>query len=368
MISGLSASLVQRLSGGASRLAALLLPQILPVSSVVAPCHPGAALRNPLHNRRGQATRRRIAAALVAGLISLGVDLGADPRVASSGAPANGASPSATFERHHYSIGARVRPLLVFWIGRSGVGDAIVTRRLSPDEATYALLIGSDPDRAPRRINRWGYIKEEIRGAEARLVGLMTESDEESIEEAEANLKKQANGDHLFKIIRATVNREQAQSVVTSIGAPYDYNFRQLQTVLDLALREPLQGKPRTIRLPPGTRPGFLAALADAMHTSTGPIAYVYHGRIYELRQTEARTIPDLRIARASYGRAIAADFTITSTHDGEQTRFSMTYGTEGRFAEVPLRVSYQPRWWMEVNLTLDDAVDGPALTDGVDR
>ena len=36
--------------GGASRLAALLLPQILPVSSVVAPCHPGAALRNPLHN------------------------------------------------------------------------------------------------------------------------------------------------------------------------------------------------------------------------------------------------------------------------------------------------------------------------------
>ena len=29
---------------------ALLLPQILPVSSVVAPCQPGAALRNPLHN------------------------------------------------------------------------------------------------------------------------------------------------------------------------------------------------------------------------------------------------------------------------------------------------------------------------------
>ena len=48
--SGLSASFVQRLSGGASRLAALLLPQILPVFSVVAPCHPGAALRNPLYN------------------------------------------------------------------------------------------------------------------------------------------------------------------------------------------------------------------------------------------------------------------------------------------------------------------------------
>jgi hypothetical protein len=138
--------------------------------------------------------------------------------------------------------------------------------------------------------------------------------------------------------------------------------------VLDLALRESPEGKPRTIRLPPGTRPGFLAALVDAMHTSTGPIAYVYHGRIYELRQTDARTIPDLRIARKSYGRAIAADFTITSTHDGERTHFSMTYGTERPFAQVPLTVSFQPRWWMEVNLTLDDAMDAPALIDGVDR
>jgi hypothetical protein len=30
----------------------LLLPQILPVSSVVAPCHPGAALRDLCHDPR----------------------------------------------------------------------------------------------------------------------------------------------------------------------------------------------------------------------------------------------------------------------------------------------------------------------------
>ena len=72
--------------------------------------------------------------------------------------------------------------------------------------------------------------------------------------------------------------------------------------------------------------------------------------------------------AGASYGRAIAANFTITNTYNGELTRFSMTYGTEGRFAQVPLTASYQPRWWMEVTLTLDDTTDGPALTDGVAR
>src|SRR5438093_13731872 len=44
------------LAGGASRLAALLLPQILQVFSVVAPCHPGAALRDLVLVQRGRAT------------------------------------------------------------------------------------------------------------------------------------------------------------------------------------------------------------------------------------------------------------------------------------------------------------------------
>jgi hypothetical protein len=51
------------LAGGASQLAASLLPQILAVFSVVAPCHPGAALRDPILVQRdrplvnGQAQR-----------------------------------------------------------------------------------------------------------------------------------------------------------------------------------------------------------------------------------------------------------------------------------------------------------------------
>ena len=41
---------------GTPGLAALLLPQILPVFSVVAPCHPGAALRDLCHDPRGRDT------------------------------------------------------------------------------------------------------------------------------------------------------------------------------------------------------------------------------------------------------------------------------------------------------------------------
>ena len=64
--SGLYRLIKECLRGGASRLAALLLPQILPVFSVVAPCQPGATLRNPLLVQSIQATCRFVAAAMFA--------------------------------------------------------------------------------------------------------------------------------------------------------------------------------------------------------------------------------------------------------------------------------------------------------------
>src|SRR5262245_16040866 len=123
-------------------------------------------------------------------------------------------------ERHHYSVSARVRPLLLFWIRCNDVGDAVVTTRRGSDQSGYTLLIGSDPERAPRRINRWGYIDEEIRGDEVRVIGLMTEADEQSVEEAEAHLRQPSHGDRTYQVMQATIHGDQARSVVTPIEVP----------------------------------------------------------------------------------------------------------------------------------------------------
>jgi hypothetical protein len=299
---------------------------------------------------------------------------------------ARGESPAASSasgprgERHHYSMSARVRPLLVFWISRSGVGDAVFTKRNGPGEAGYSLLIGSDPDRAPRRINRWGYINEEIRGGEATLIGLMTESDEDSLKQAEANIGRPIAGDRAFKIIRATIDGDQARSIVTSVAAPAAYSFRQVDTVLELARRDSskeLDGTVRVTRLPSGTRPGFLAAVAELMHRHVdewhasgrvqvgGPIDYVYHGRIYELRATRTQPLARVEVGGRTYAHVIRSDFEARSAYDGEVDPFSITYGTEGTLAEIPLAASYQPRWWMQIELTLDDTTSGPVLADG---
>ena len=317
---------------------------------------------------------RRLTLALLALVLALGAP-------ARAGSSSTGPSPGASIERHHYSMSARIRPLLVFWIGRSGIGDAVVTKRQGPGEAGYSLLIGSDPDRAPRRINRWGYIREDIHGSEATLIGLMTESDEDSIQQAEGNIRKQAVGDRTFKIIRGTIDADEAKSIVTSIAAPAHYSYRQVDTLLDLAQRENSDGQEgtaRVIRLPSGTRPGFLEAVAEVMHRHVvqwhassrvqpgGSIRYVYHGRIYELRATHTRPLASVQVGGATYAHVIASDFETRSAYDGEVTRFALTYGTEGPLAEIPLSASYQPRWWMQIELTLDDTTSGPALAEGL--
>jgi hypothetical protein len=275
-------------------------------------------------------------------------------------------------------MNARVRPLLLFWIGRSDVGDAILTRAAAPREARYSLLIGSDPDRAPRRINRWGYLEETIHGDAAAVVGLMTESDEESVEQAESSFRTERNRAQTFKVIHAAIDAEQSRSVVTAVGVPADYSYRQVQAVLALAGNGDKERESRVVRLPQGTRPGFLSALAEIIHAQAEsaragavhagtPLTYVYHGRLYELRSTAVQLKPTLEVGTSRYAHVVVGQFATKNLADGEQSRFAVSYAIDGVLAEVPLTVSYQPQWWMQVDLALADGVE-PPLIGGLDH
>jgi hypothetical protein len=74
--------------------------------------------------------------------------------------------------------------------------------------------------------------------------------------------------------------------------------------------------------------------------------------------------LASVRVGGASYAHVIQSNFETRSAYDGETTQFSITYGTEGPLAEIPLAASYQPRWWMQIELAIDDTTSGPALAD----
>ena len=84
-----------------------------------------------------------------------------------------------------YVVNARIRPLALFWVGRDDVGDARFTWRQDPSgRRAYQLLVGSDPARTPRQINRWGFIAEEIHEDRAEVLGFMKGSNEETLDAA----------------------------------------------------------------------------------------------------------------------------------------------------------------------------------------
>lgn len=266
-----------------------------------------------------------------------------------------------------YQMNARVRPLL-FWIRRNDVGAARITWRGDPHGAHgYELLVGSDPLKAPRRINRWGYIAEDVSGVGATIVGVMTESNAESVEEAEQLLARAGQGGYAFHAIRATVSGEQAEAEVVLLRSEQDLTFRELEPLL--ARVSSVDAPRRVLRIPPATTPGFLCAVAALVRETVSPSlppagrrarpaqprTYVYNGRLYDLTMRSLEEHADFASGGRRYGPALEAEFEAFNRTTRHRTKFSIVYGRAGELAGVPLRIVFRPKWWFEAELVLTD-------------
>jgi hypothetical protein len=294
----------------------------------------------------------------------------AAPRAAAAAGRESGipAAPPVVAE-HSYRMLAKVRPLL-FWISKDDVGGARISWR-GDDTGAFGLdlLIGSDPGRAPRQINRWGYIAEQVRGGDARVIGVMKQSNEQSIAEAESGLGKEGSQDgYVFRAIQGSASSGEARAAVTTVRVPRDLTFHDIDPLLSLINGGGHTGESRSVALPAGTRPGLLVALSDlikqsldaystraASYKASAPIAYVYFGNFYDLAMKSSELLKTTTIDGKRYTNLARSDFEIRNRATGETTRFQLTYGTDGPLAGVPVHAIYQPRWWFEVQLFLDE-------------
>ncbi|MBI3493055.1 MAG: hypothetical protein HY047_14935 [Acidobacteria bacterium] len=271
--------------------------------------------------------------------------------------------------QHHYRMAAKVRPLL-FWIGRDNVGEADAVWRRGEDGLGYELLIGSDPALAPMKINRWGYIAEQIQGPDACLIGVMKQSDEESIEEARSSVAREGqDGRYVFKAIRAVATPDEARAGVTTVNVSRDLTLHDLPALLDIVTSESRGTRMRSVSLPSGTRPGFLVALAEIIHQnaeahrqlasaasrSAGPVTFVYNGTLHDLMLRRSEALREWTAGTRRSTNVVRADFESRNRETGEKTTFELVYGTDGPLAEIPVHATYQPRWWFQVELVLDD-------------
>jgi hypothetical protein len=271
-------------------------------------------------------------------------------------------------QEHRYRLAAAIRPLL-FWVGAKNVGGARITWRADGNGRTgYELLLGSDPARAPRRINRWGWVREDADPSGAAMLGVMNRSEDDSLGQAKSGLGRGKDG-YLFKVNRARVEGGVARAEATTLFAPRDFTFRQLGELLRFADEAKPAPRVKTGGLPPGTHPGLLFALADLVRAgvaaartpeAAGPtprtVQYTFNAGVYDLTVSSWERVERARYGARTYEKLVRLEFESRNREKGNTERFVFACGTEGDLAEVPVFVRYQPKWWFKVEGVLDPA------------
>jgi hypothetical protein len=269
---------------------------------------------------------------------------------------------------HRYRIAGKVRPLLLFWIGKDNVGGARVRwRRGGQDELGYDLLIGSDPARAPRQVNRWGFIMEEATAAGTTVLGVMKKSDEETLDEATSHVAAESAGGVVFKMIQASVDRTESVAHVTTVSVPRDYSYRELDVLMERLVKETGAARTRKVAVPAGGRTGLLVSLGELIRdgvrtvqaTSKAPgkktLSYAYYSKQYELSRVSSSIQKNAVYGGTTYPRLLESSFEIKARGESWTESFSVVSGVDGQLSEIPVFMTYQPRWWFKVELVLDE-------------
>lgn len=275
-------------------------------------------------------------------------------------------APPATQE-HRYQMSAAIRALL-FWVGDKDVGAArIVWRREAEGRRGYEFLLGSDPDRAPRRINRWGFVREEGGPSGATQMGLMRRTDEQTLQQARAQVGYE--GEYIFKAIRTNVADGRARSENTVWRVDKDFTYYDLPDLLRLVEGSP-QSPPKVneAALPPGTEPGFLFAVADVVDRVVAgarrsprellagvQTRFNFNAVIYDLKLRKTEWVEAKEYGGRRYERLVRIDFHSHNPKARTTESFTLVCGTEGALAGIPVYVKYQPNWWFRAEGVLDE-------------
>lgn len=209
--------------------------------------------------------------------------------------------------QYDYLMTARVR-LLIFWAGKDD-GGGNIRRGVSSEDPRLEfiqVLFGSDPEKAPRAINRWGagtevsWHKEPLSTIRTEDItasaffGFMKSSQGKSASEMQSELEREKKqGLHDFTGILSRVEASRALSLVVPLQSETDFNLHDYDRAEPLML-EHLAESARPVRsLHNSSRcqrsAEFLATVAELMDEAVeghpAPLSRCY---VYDAQETGA--------------------------------------------------------------------------------
>jgi len=292
-----------------------------------------------------------IAFFVTSGFVGAGTDV-------SSGVPTEIPGRALPVVRQHtYRMAGKIRVLLL-WVGRDDVGSGVIKWRGSGDDRAIELLIGSDPTRAPSQLNKWGYLVEAMRGGESSVVGLISQENDDRLSEVKADLKTRKD-QRAFDTIRGLVAGGEGIARVGTLYAPSHLTYHDADTVLNRVLADGSLPVKRLARRD-HVRPGFLTSLTELINSSIEKkqdnkrLQYIHGDRLFELRLLESTPLARFERDGHTWQNVIRARFETAEAGSRSGTRFELVYGASGALAGIPVLISYQPKWWLQVDLVLN--------------
>ena len=259
--------------------------------------------------------------------------------------------------QHTYRMAGKIRVLLL-WVGRDDVGSGVIKWRGAGDDKAIEILIGSDPKRAPSQLNKWGYLVEAMRGVESSVVGLISQENDDRLSDVKADLKTRKD-QRAFDTIRGHVGVAEGIARVGTLYAPSHLTYHDADTVLSSVLADSSVPVKRLARRG-HVRPGFLTSLTELITGSLDKkndntrIQYIHGDRLFELRLLESTRLARFERDGRSWQNVVRARFETGEAGTPSGTRFELVYGANGALTGIPILISYQPKWWLQVDLVLN--------------
>jgi hypothetical protein len=200
----------------------------------------------------------------------------------------------------------------------------------------------------------------------------MRKTDEDSLDEAKAELSREGSDGYLFKVIRSRVAADRVHVENALLRVPRNYTYHDLPELQALAASP--NGAPPRVRqatVPPGTWPGFLFAVSDlvdrAVAAATLPqtprrllsgveTTFTFNASLYDVRLRSTRWLDAATYGGRRYERLVHLNLEHFNREKRTRERFVLVCGTEGALARIPVFIEYQPKWWFKAQGVLDDS------------
>ena len=295
---------------------------------------------------------------------------------------------------YHYRMKGKVR-LLFFWVGKDDVGGGQISvgrihRENGNTSRSVEVFFGSNPERVPGGINRWGYGQETaewVTGAdladpilkETLLEGFMKHSMEKGLSEALANEAEAKSGaQYWYEGTRSLVRPDRAVTELRKFSTNQDFDYRHSQAIRCAYAKRLRSGPDQNKELINTSNSyrepyGFLTAVHTVIRAAVTDYAqsrrlnrerkklsYVYNSQLYELSIRGQKLVKKLAVpggkgkAPDIYSLVARIDFRVRKMSVRGHHDFTLWFPLAGELKGVPVRILDRPRWWLGIELNLE--------------